>query len=155
MLSLIAAEIIVQPSNHSVAFFKAKDVTLTSDIWRVVIILDMGPYEEVISKIQEDLLVVLRQRNEFTSTSELRQTDTLLKTLEFRLKNFKQILPKVDPRQGLINKGGIVLRTLFGTATITDLQDIHETIDVLQQSVRCYTLYFETSNLYETVISNN
>jgi hypothetical protein len=132
MLSLIAAEIIVHPLNHSMVFLKAKNVIFTSDTWRVVITFDMGPCEEVISTIQEDLLVVQRQRNEFTFISELRQIDILLNTSESRLNNFKQVLPKLDFRRGLINAGGIVLRTIFDTATITDLQALHETLDVLQ-----------------------
>jgi hypothetical protein len=138
MLSWIAAEIIVRPVNHSVVFLMATNVIFTSDIRRVVINLDMSPYE-VISAIQNDVLVVQRQTNEFTSISGPRQIDILLKTLESRLNNFKQFLPKLDPRRGLINAGSIVLRTLFGTATIADLHALHETLVIIQHSQSSYT----------------
>jgi len=61
----------------------------------------MGPYEEVILSIKEDLLTVPRHKNKQTSISELQQIDILLKTFESRLHNFKQVLPKLDHCQGL------------------------------------------------------
>jgi hypothetical protein len=60
---LISAAKFLQPLNHSVVFWKAKDVIFTSDIRCVAINLDLNPYEEVIAKIQDDLLVVQRQKN--------------------------------------------------------------------------------------------
>jgi len=50
--------------------------------------------------------------------------------LEFKLGDFYQILPKLDSRRGLTNLGGTILKTLFGTATVTDIHLLHETIDV-------------------------
>ena len=58
----------------------------------------------------------------------------LLKTLESRLHNFKQVLPKLDLRRGLINFGGAVLKTLFATATVSDVPELHEVFDELRLS---------------------
>jgi len=66
--------------------------------------------------------------------SELNQITTLLNTLEVRLYNFQQLLPRVDRRRGITNFGGTVLKTLFGTATIADIHLLHETPDGLKST---------------------
>jgi hypothetical protein len=55
-----------------------------------------------------------------------------LNTLEQKLHDFYQILPKLHSRRGLIDFGGTILRTLFGTATLTDIHSLHETLDELK-----------------------
>ena len=136
LLSLIAAGLLIQPLNRSVVILKGKDVVLTNDVRRIVVDFEMSPYEEVISTIKEDLLIVEGQKREFTSISEIKQMETLLKTLELRLHNFRQVLPKLDRRRGLVDFGGAVLKTLFGTATVSDIHDLHEVISELQSSQR-------------------
>lgn len=130
--SLIATGELIQPLNHSVVFLKEKEVILTSDIWCVAIDLGTGTYEEVISAIHGDLLLVERQRKEFTSISELKQIETLLNDLELKLHSFRQILPRLNLCRGLINLGGNILRILFGTATVADVEQLQETLDSLQ-----------------------
>jgi len=78
------------------------------------------------------LLLVENQKKEFTPISELKQIDSLLNTLEQKLYDFYQILPKSDSRRDLIDFGGTIFRTLFGTATLTDLHSLHETLDELK-----------------------
>jgi len=46
--------------------------------------------------------------------------------------NFQQLLPRPDRRRGLLNLGRTVLKTLFGTATLSDLNQLHGTIDELK-----------------------
>jgi len=46
----------------------------------------------------------------------------LLATLDARLNDFQQVLPRLDPRRGLLDLGGLVLKQMFGTATVSDLQ---------------------------------
>ena len=131
MLSLVAG-VIVHPLNHSTVFLKTKDVILTNDIWRSVLDLDLRPYEEIIATLREDLFLVQNQTLEFTFVKELRQVDILLTTLEAKLNYLKQFLPKLDPRRGLVNLGGVILKTLFGTATVSDLHSLHEVLNELQ-----------------------
>ena len=71
---------------------------------------------------------------EFTLNSELNQITTLLNTLEERLHNFQQFLPKLDCRRGLLNLRGTLLKTLFGTATVADIHLLHETLDGLKST---------------------
>jgi len=78
------------------------------------------------------LLLVENQKEEFLPISELKQIDSLLNTLEQKLYDVYQILPKLDSRRGLIDFGGTILRPLFGTATLTDLHSLHETLDELK-----------------------
>jgi hypothetical protein len=57
---------------------------------------------------------------------------TALNSLENKLGDLKQFLPKVEQRRGLINAGGSVLKALFGTATVMDLDGLHTTTDVIE-----------------------
>jgi hypothetical protein len=94
--------------------------------------LDLRPYEEITAILREDLFLVQNQTFEFTSVNELRQVDILLTTLEAKLSYLKKFLLKLDPRTGLVNFGGVILKTLFGTATISDLHSLHEVLSELQ-----------------------
>jgi mannitol-specific phosphotransferase system IIBC component len=78
------------------------------------------------------LIKVKEQKQEFTSTAELRQIEALLLNLKSRLKSFKQILPRLDRRRGLFNLGGAILRTMFGKATGSDVTPLHTVINELQ-----------------------
>ena len=74
------------------------------------------------------------QKQEFTPNSELKQIETLLNTLELRLRIFQQVLPRLNRRRGLLNFGGTILKSVFGTATIHDINSLHETLNGLQSS---------------------
>jgi len=76
--------------------------------------------------------LVEQNEKEFISILEIRQIELLLKLLESKLHDFHQILPRVDRRRGLVNFGGNILKTLFGTATIADVQQLHEALNDLQ-----------------------
>ena len=53
-----------------------------------------------------------------------------LKILEDKLHDLHQILPRPDPRQGLLNLGGNILKTIFGTATVSDVHELHGVLDL-------------------------
>ena len=108
----------VIPFNKSVVFLENRNVIITNDARRVAIELDTHVYEDTIAKVRNDLASVDKQRKEFTPVAELKQVGDLLKTLESRLANFQQLLPRLDRRRDLLNLGGTVLKTLFGTATL-------------------------------------
>ena len=42
---------IVQPLNHAVLFLKETDVVLSSDVWRVMLHVDLSTYHNVISTV--------------------------------------------------------------------------------------------------------
>ena len=54
----------------------------------------------------------------------------MLKTLDARLSDFQQVLPRLDPHRGLLVLGGLLLKQIFGTATVSD---IHAVLDELRQ----------------------
>jgi len=76
--------------------------------------------------------LVEQNKKEFTSISDIRQIESLLKLLALKLHDFRQILARLDHRRGLVNFGGSVLKTLFGTATIADITQLHDTLNDLQ-----------------------
>ena len=62
-----------------------------------------------------------------------KQSDSLLKTLDSRLNDSQQVLPRLYPSRCLIDVGGLVLKQIFGTATVTDVHAMHEVLDELRQ----------------------
>ena len=58
-----------------------------------------------------------------------KQIDSLLKTLDSRLNDFQQVLPRLDPCHGLLDVGGLELKQIFRTATVTDVHAIHGFIE--------------------------
>ena len=122
----------VEPLNSSVVFLKETDVVLTSDEWRIMVNIDLGAYEEVASTIKADLLAIQQQKKEFTPVSELKQIETLLENLEDKLHAFHQVLPRPDSKRGLLNFGGTILKTLFGTAVVADIHTLHDVLDELR-----------------------
>jgi len=122
----------VQPLNHSVLFLIDSDIILSSDAWHVALNLYISTYEDVLFSIKSHLGIILGNQEEFTPLSELRQVVTLVDNLESKLGQFKQLFPKKKPKPSLLDLGGTVLRTLFGTATMTDLHRLHEALGELQ-----------------------
>ena len=109
---------------------KERDV-LSNDQWRVAVYVNLSTYYEVVSTVKSDLLVV-EQRKVFTAISELKQVELFVQILEDKLHDFYQILPRSDPRRGLLNLGGNILKTIFGTATVSDVYELHGVLDDLQ-----------------------
>jgi hypothetical protein len=130
-----SVESLIQPLNNSVVFAKESDILLTNDAWRIAIDLDTSKYHEIISTIGDDLLIVESQKQELNPISELRHIDTLLQQLEAKLDGFHKIIPRLDLRRGLINIGGNILRSLFGTATIADISELHNSLEKLQTPI--------------------
>jgi len=131
-LNVKTTEVQVLPVNKSVMFLEDRNVIVTSDAWRIAIELDTQVYEDAIAAVRNDLASVNKQTKEFTPVAELKQVGNLLNTLELRLSNFQHLLPRLDRRRGLLNLGGTILKTLFGTATLSDLNQLHGTMDELK-----------------------
>ena len=114
-------------------FVKHKDVVLTSDYWRIIVNFDLSVYEDATIILREDLFRAKESTKRSTPIGELRQLETTLACLENKLGVLKEFLPKVDRRRVLINAGGSLLKILFGTATVMDLDGLHRIIDVMQR----------------------
>jgi hypothetical protein len=76
--------------------------------------------------------LVEQNKKEFTSMSEIRQIELLLELLETKLHHLHQILPRLDRRSGLLNFGVSILKTIFGTATTADVQQLRDTLNDLK-----------------------
>jgi hypothetical protein len=111
-----------------------RDLILSSDQWRLVVNIDLSPYEDVIATLQENLVQVEEFVKPHNPINELRQVKATLSSLENRLEDLKDLLPKVDARRGLLNLGGSVLKVLFGTVTVADLEKLHETVERLHRN---------------------
>ena len=75
---------------------------------------------------------VEQQKKEFTPISELKQIEIFLNILESKLYDFYQVLPRLDRRRALENFGAKILKTLFGTATTSDIHVLHDVLNELQ-----------------------
>jgi len=115
-----------------VILLKESDIFLTSDTWRITLDLNLSMYYEIISTVKADIFSVEQQKLEFTSVSEFRQIETQLQILECKLNDFYQFLPRLDRRRSILGVGGTILRTLFGTATLADLNNLHSALDELK-----------------------
>jgi hypothetical protein len=65
---------------------------------------------------------------------ELHRVKRVIDSLDDKLTNLKQFLPKPERKRGLINMGSSLLKVLFGTATVADLAGLHATVDKLSQN---------------------
>jgi len=106
LLSAIVTAQIVQPLDHAVLFLKGTEVTLSDDEWRILLRIDLTMYHDIISTVKSDLLLVEQRKQAFTPVAELKQIELLLNTLDFRLNEFHQVLPRLDTCRGLVNIGG-------------------------------------------------
>ena len=131
---MVEASIVNQPVNQSVIFTRECDLILTSDSWTVVIQLDLNPYEEAITILHKEVGEIQNVTTQSMHFDEVQRIQTVLDSLEKKLFNVKQFLPKPDRKRGLINFGGSVLKFLFGAATVSDLGELHSTIDTLSSN---------------------
>ena len=132
LLNVVVAEPFVQPLNHTVVFLKETEIVFTSDMWHIALNIDLSTYREIISTIRTDLLSVEQWKKEFTPTAELQQIEIFLNILESKLYDFYQVLPRLDRRRALVNFGGKILKTLFGTAITSDIHVLHNVLNELK-----------------------
>jgi hypothetical protein len=148
-----------------VAFLKDKNFYITSDYWIIVVNFDFTVYEDAFAMLTSDVLemekiaqpssyeenmAMLRKRTtgqeditkRTAPVAEVQRVEMVLNTLESKLRVLKEFLPRVDRRRGLINVGGQILKALFGTANITDLDGLHTTVDVLHKEEKPWLIHW-------------
>jgi hypothetical protein len=114
-----------------VAFISEGEVVLTGDNWRAIINFDLSPYTDAIGVLRADLATIHEIAERTTPVVELRHVETALTSLERKLASVKQFMPKTSRKRGLLNAGGIILKTVFGTATEMDLGRVRAAVDHL------------------------
>jgi hypothetical protein len=84
-------------------------------------------------RVRKNLHVAKEMSEQSTTIGELCQVEEALRSLKEKLESIQKFLPRPTKKRGLFNIGGTVLKSLFGTATLLDLQSLHETIDDLHR----------------------
>jgi hypothetical protein len=129
-----AAQVINKPLNQSVIFVNECDVALTSDSWKVVVHFNHTPYDQAIATLHEDLKGIYDITCHSWQFDEVQRVQSGLDSLEGKLFNLKQFLPKPGEKRGWINLGGSLFQVLFGTATTADLEGLNSTINSLSKN---------------------
>jgi len=142
----IEAEIVNTPLNGSVTFMKDTEVYVSSDFWRLVIHFGFTTFEEAIATLRlgvsaiqeianrtsyEEVMTIIRTdgserevvARHVAVVGELLHIQLALESLESKLGDLKEFLPKADRSRGLFNAVGLILKVLFGTLTLTDLDE--------------------------------
>jgi len=78
--------------------------------------------------------LIEERKTEFTPVLELKHVASLLDALEINLHVIQQVVPWLDRRKGLLNLGGTIIHSSYGTAKINELNDLDKTLDSLQSS---------------------
>jgi hypothetical protein len=133
LLSCVGAEVVDSPLNNSVLFVKEKDLIFTGDYWMKIVNFDLMPYEDVVSTLREDVREPKEASKRSLPIGELRYGESALSAAEAKLADLKEYLLKADRRWGFLDIGGTVLKTLFGRATVADLNDLHATVNDLHK----------------------
>jgi hypothetical protein len=126
-------EIEIRQINQPVAFLRQKDVVLSDDRWLALLSFNLTQHASVLTELEKNLHAVREAATQSTSIGETRQVEEALHALQEKLANIQRFLPRPTRKRGLLNVGGTVLKTLFGTATVVDLQSLHNTMDGLQR----------------------
>jgi hypothetical protein len=133
MLRRCGADITNTALHQSVVFIKVADAALTNDFWKVAVNFQLAPYEKAIEIVKADLAAVTDLAHPTPLIEEVHQIQTVVTTLESTMTNLKRYFPKAERKRGLLNMGGSFPKVLFGTATVTDLADLHCTVHSLSQ----------------------
>jgi hypothetical protein len=120
--------------NNSIVFLQERDVIFTNDVWKILINVDLSSNEDVIAELYQELVYAQEFNDTYASARELQQVKVILMSLEERLNGVKNILPRVDARRCLMDLGGLILKAMFGRATVTDWNKLHDTVKALDEN---------------------
>jgi chromosome condensin MukBEF ATPase and DNA-binding subunit MukB len=98
-----------------------------------VINYELTIYDSIVSTLCENLLAAKEMDDQSTSIGELRQVTTARNTLREKVTGIKRFLPRAMSKRGLFNIGGTILKHLFGTVTVLELNALHATVEELHQ----------------------
>lgn len=124
---------------------KEEDILLTGDKWTIVLTLSVAECEGMIaelyvklSDIEDRLIPALNELSSSFPTavhgSEVIALRAVLDSFAAQLKTFRRLLPtERRQKRGLINVGGTILKTLFGTMDSDDLERINSAVTELEK----------------------
>jgi len=115
-------------------FLTIKDIILTNDAWTVIVNLDFSTYEPVIAKLKDDLFYIQKFKKPLVPVHELNHIEYVLQKLEEEINAFREMLPRLDKRRVVLIAVGSLLKWLFGTATLLEVEELHKTIDKMHRT---------------------
>jgi hypothetical protein len=133
LVIIVGAEVVNKPLSGSLAFVKDKDIYVTSEYWRIIVNFGFTEYKEVTTQLRTEIFELQDIVKLTAPAGELQHLKKALNSLESKLRSLKEFLPRADRRRGLINTGGSILKVLFGTTTVMDLEELHSTVDALHR----------------------
>jgi tetrahydromethanopterin S-methyltransferase subunit B len=83
--------------------------------------------------LRNDLTAVKETMNRTTPIADMHPVEASLNTLVDKVTNLKRFLSPSTRKRGLLDLGGGVLKVLFDTATVQDINSLHHTIDELHK----------------------
>jgi hypothetical protein len=104
-----------------------------TDRGNAIVNFDLTQYDDAIASLEENLHAAKITAEQTTSIGELRQVEMALHSIAEKLASVRRFLPRNSRKRGLFNIGGSILKSLFGTVTVLDLDGLHVTIDELHK----------------------
>jgi hypothetical protein len=114
-----------QVENNTI-LIKERNVILTNDRWSIVVNVDFSAFEDTLAKLKDGAYQIIKFKSRFTHTAELGHVKVLVDFIESHIYLFTQMLPRMDRSRGLVNVAVSVYKTMFGVATVIDLDELHD-----------------------------
>jgi hypothetical protein len=93
----------LKPLNRSTFFLKEREVVISSNYWHVALDLSTQIYEDTIANVRNDLKIIDSHHKVFTPVVDFNMVEPYVNTLETRLREFLQKLPRLDKRRGFVD----------------------------------------------------
>jgi hypothetical protein len=88
----------------------------------------------VFIKQRDDLLYIQKFKTLLAPVHELNHIGYVLQKLEDEIDTFREMLPCLDKRRAVLSAVGSMLKWAFGTATLLDVEVLHESVDEMHRT---------------------
>jgi hypothetical protein len=149
--------------NKGLIFLYQRDLIVTGNFWNIVVNLDLKWYctqLELINLIlrqvetfQENLRALKVGR--YVSKMEISYLYAVWEQLNSELADVEKLLPMTRRKRGLLNFSGDVLNFLFGTATSTEMQVLHQAVENIKEQQMAITHSIEHQLTYTKELDEN
>jgi hypothetical protein len=100
----------------------------------VIVNLDFSPYEHSITKLKDDLFYIQKFKTPLAPLYKLNHIEYKLQKLEEEINIFRKMLPLLDKRRAVFSAVGSMLKWVFGTSTLLDVEELHRTVDKMHKT---------------------
>jgi hypothetical protein len=106
---------------------------LTNYVWTVIVNLDFSSYVQAITKLRNDFLYIQKFETSLAPVHELNHKVYVIQKLEKEI-NYFEILPGPDKRRAVLSAVGSMLKWVFGTATLVDVEELHRIVNKMHRT---------------------